>query len=517
MKNKVGRELPDRVEGYKEIQPYAGAFESLGDRVKTTAKVKSYVPGTTKLLSSIDEAIEKTGLRDGMTVSFHHHLRNGDQVVNQVMTAIAAKGIKDIHLAASGLFAIHEPLVKLIEDGVITKVTTSTFNPGPVAKAITAGKLKMPAVLMSHGGRPRAIESGDLHIDVAFIGAPTCDSFGNLNGTQGKSACGYVSYAYADAMYADRVVAVTDNLVPYPCCPIEITQDRVDFVVEVESIGDRNGIVSGSTKITEDPVRLKIASDTAKLVDSAGYIKQARSFQTGARGTALAVASIVRDIMKERKIVGSFGLGGIHNYFVQMLEEGLFRALFDTQCFDLEAIASAGRNENHIAISGSQYANPHNRGSIVNNLDVVILGATEIDTDFNVNVITGSNGMIMGASGGHSDCAAGSKLAIIVANLTRKSFCVVRDKVTTVTTPGDTVDAFVTEHGIAINPRRQDLLEAVKDAGLPLVDIHELKALGESLVGEQTPADLTDKIIAVVEYRDGTVMDVVKMPKEAAI
>lgn len=509
--------MPDRVEGYKEIQPYAGAFESLGDRVKTTAKVKSYVPGTTKLLSSIDEAIEKTGLRDGMTVSFHHHLRNGDQVVNQVMTAIAAKGIKDIHLAASGLFAIHEPLVKLIEDGVITKVTTSTFNPGPVAKAITAGKLKMPAVLMSHGGRPRAIESGDLHIDVAFIGAPTCDSFGNLNGTQGKSACGYVSYAYADAMYADRVVAVTDNLVPYPCCPIEITQDRVDFVVEVESIGDRNGIVSGSTKITEDPVRLKIASDTAKLVDSAGYIKQDMSFQTGASGTALAVASIVRDIMKERKIVGSFGLGGIHNYFVQMLEEGLFRALFDTQCFDLEAIASAGRNENHIAISGSQYANPHNRGSIVNNLDVVILGATEIDTDFNVNVITGSNGMIMGASGGHSDCAAGSKLAIIVANLTRKSFCVVRDKVTTVTTPGDTVDAFVTEHGIAINPRRQDLLEAVKDAGLPLVDIHELKALGESLVGEQTPADLTDKIIAVVEYRDGTVMDVVKMPKEAAI
>lgn len=509
--------MPDRIEGYKEIQPYAGAFESLGDRVKTTAKVKSYVPGTIKLLSSIDEAIEKTGLKDGMTVSFHHHLRNGDQVVNQVMTAIAAKGIKDIHLAASGLFAIHEPLVKLIEDGVITKVTTSTFNPGPVAKAITAGKLKMPAVLMSHGGRPRAIESGDLHIDVAFIGAPTCDAFGNLNGTQGKSACGYVSYAYADAMYADRVVAVTDNLVPYPCCPIEITQERVDFVVEVESIGDRNGIVSGSTKITEDPVRLKIASDTAKLVDSAGYLKQDMSFQTGASGTALAVASIVRDIMKERSIVGSFGLGGIHNYFVQMLEEGLFRALFDTQCFDLEAIASAGRNENHIAISGSQYANPHNRGSIVNNLDVVILGATEIDTDFNVNVITGSNGVIMGASGGHSDCAAGSKLAIIVANLTRKSFCVVRDKVTTVTTPGDTVDAFVTEHGIAINPRRQDLLEAVKDAGLPLVDIHELKALGESLVGEQTPADLTDKIIAVVEYRDGTVMDVVKMPKEAAI
>lgn len=513
MVNKVSRDIPCYIHGYGEVKHFIGAFDSLGDRTKTTAKIRSFVPNSKKLLSSIDEAIQKTGLKDGMTVSFHHHLRNGDKVVNLVMEAIAAKGLKNIHVAASGIFPVHEPLVKLIEDGVITKITTSTFNPGPVAKAITYGKLQQPAVLMTHGGRPRAIESGDLHIDVAFIAAPSCDAYGNMNGTHGKSACGFLSYAYADSLYADNVVAVTDELVQYPCCPIEISQDKVDYVVQVESIGDPNGIVSGTTKITDDPIRLKIAEDTAMLADCTGYIKDDLSFQTGASSTALAVASKVRDLMKKRGITGSFGLGGIHSYFVKMLEEGLFRALLDTQCFDLEAVSSATRNKKHMGISGTQYANPHNRGSVVNNLDLVILGATEIDTDFNVNVITGSNGVIMGASGGHSDCAAGSKLAIIVANLTRKEFSIVRERVTTVTTPGETVDALVTEHGIAINPRRTDLMEAVKDSGLPLVDIHQLKAIAEGLVGEQRNAALTDKIVAVVEYRDGTVIDIVYMPK----
>ncbi|MDR1246212.1 MAG: citrate lyase subunit alpha [Clostridiales Family XIII bacterium] len=513
MINCVNREIPEYIDGYGHVRPYRGAFANLGGRIKTGAKIKSYVPGSKKLLSSIEEAIEKTGLRDGMTVSFHHHMRNGDKVVNLVMNAVAAKGIKDIHIAGSGIFQVHEPLVKLIEDGVVTKITTSTFNPGPVAKAITAGKLRKPAVLMSHGGRPRAIESGDLHIDVAFIAAPSCDEYGNLNGTQGKSACGFLSYSYADAMYADCVVAVTDSLVPYPCRPIEISQENVDFVVGVESVGDPGGIVSGTLTVTDDPIRLKIADDTARLADLAGYIKEGMSFQTGAGGTTLAVASRVRDIMKDRGITGSFGLGGIHSYFVKMLEEGLFRALLDTQCFDLEAIGSAARNENHVGIGASMYANPHNRGSVVNNLDLVVLGATEIDTDFNVNVITGSNGVIMGASGGHSDCAAGSKLAIIVANLTRKNFCIVRDKVTTVTTPGETVDVLVTECGIAVNPRRTDILETVKDSDIPLVDINELREVGESLVGEQTCVKVTDRIVSVVEYRDGTVIDTVKMPE----
>ena len=422
-------------------------------------------------------------------------------------------GLKDIHLAASGIFPCHEPLVPLIESGVITQMSVNTFNPGPVPRAISQGKLQKPCILRSHGGRPRAIECGEMHIDVAFIAAPTCDEMGNLNGTHGPSACGYLSYAYADAEYADTVVAVTDHLVPFPACPVEIGQHLVDYIVVVDSIGDPDGIVSGTTRITADPVNLRIADSAAALIDQAGYIKDGMTFQTGAGGTSLAVAARVREYMKERGVVGAFGSGGIHSYFVRMLKEGLFRVLLDVQCFDLDAVESAAENPRHMPMSASLYGNPHTKGAIVNNLDVIILGATEIDIDFNVNVVTGSDGIVMGASGGHSDCAAGSNLSIIVTNLLKGRLCVVRDHVTTITTPGETVDALVTEYGIAINPRRTDLLEKLKDSGLPLMDIRKLREIGLRLTGVPKAQTFADRIIGVVEYRDGTVIDVVRQPK----
>lgn len=506
--------IPDYIENYGAVTHFSGAFAHMGERTRTTARIKTRQPGEKKLLSSLREAITKAGLRDGMTVSFHHHLRNGDRVTNLVMQTIADMGFKDIHLAASGIFPCHAPLVELMEAGVITQISVNTFNPGPVPQAISQGKLQKPAILRSHGGRPRAIESGEMHIDVAFIAAPTCDEMGNMNGTHGPSACGYLAYAYADAEYADTVIAVTDNLVPYPVCPIEIGQHMVDYVVEVDSIGDPSGIVSGTTKITTDPVNLRIAHSAAQLIDCAGYIKDGMSFQTGAGGTSLAVAAEVRELMKTKGVVGSFGSGGIHSYFVKMLREGLFRALFDVQSFDLEAIHSAAEDPRHMAMSASLYGNPHTKGTVVNGLDVMILGATEIDTEFNVNVVTGSDGVIMGASGGHNDCAAGSKLAIIVTNLLKGRLCVVRDHVTTITTPGETVDVLVTEYGIAVNPKRKDLLDRLANSGLPLVDIHELKRIGEQLTGTPEPQRFTDRIIGVVEYRDGTVIDVIRMPDE---
>ncbi len=507
-----GYHIPDYIQDYGDIKPFRGAFATMGERSRTTAKIQTRTPREQKLLSSLREAIEKVGLKDGMTVSFHHHLRNGDRVTNMVMETIAEMGIKDIHLAASGIFPCHEPLVPLIESQVITQVSINTFNPGPVARAISQGKLKKPVILRSHGGRPRAIEAGDMHVDVAFIAAPTCDERGNLNGTHGPSACGYLSYAYADAEYADRVVAVTDNLVPSPVCPIEIGQHLVDYVVQVDSIGDPNGIVSGTTKITTDPVNLRIASMAAQLIQEAGYVKDGMSFQTGAGGTSLAVAAELRDYMKEQNVVGAFGSGGIHSYFVKMLQEGLFRALFDVQCFDLAAIESAATNPKHMVMSASLYGNPHTKGCVVSDLDVILLGATEVDTSFNVNVITGSDGVILGASGGHSDCAAGAKLTIIVTNLLKGRLCVVRDQVTTITTPGETVDVLVTEYGIAINPLRTDLREALKSSPLPIVEIQDLLAIGQQLAGTPVKQEFTDRIIGVVEYRDGTVIDVVRQP-----
>jgi citrate lyase subunit alpha/citrate CoA-transferase len=113
--------------------------------------------------------------------------------------------------------------------GVVTALDTNYLS-GPVAKAISNGLLATPVVLRTHGGRARAIECGQLHIDVAFIAAPAADAYGNLNGVQGPAACGSLGYAFPDAEYADHVVAVTDYLVEYPLAPISIPQCRVDYV-----------------------------------------------------------------------------------------------------------------------------------------------------------------------------------------------------------------------------------------------------------------------------------------------
>lgn len=513
MKNILGREVPDYIEGYGKVKPFEGAFVNMGETSRKAVRISPVKPGDDKVLISIDEALDKAGIKDGMTVSFHHHLRNGDFVLNMVMYAIAKRGVKDITVAASSIFPIHEPLVEYIRKGIVTGIVTNYMS-GPVADAVSKGHLEKPAIMMTHGGRPRAIESGDLHINIAFIGAPTADPYGNLNGVYGNSACGSLGYSHADAMYADKVVAITDNLVPYPACPIEISQIYVDYVVKVDSIGNPAGIVSGTTKITKDPVGLKIAKMATQIIKASGLIKDGLSFQTGAGGTSLAVAAELKDLMKKENVVGSFAAGGTTGYIVDMLEEGLFKNILDVQCFDLKAVESYRDNPRHMGMSGSMYGNPHNKGAVVNNLDVMILGATEIDTNFNVNVTTGSSGIIMGGSGGHSDTAAGAKLAIVVTNLIKARLPIIKERVTTVTTPGESIDVIVTERGIAVNPARQDLIEVLGKTNLPLYTIEELKNMAEKLTGKPESVESCEDIVAVVEYRDGTVIDVVRKIKE---
>jgi citrate lyase subunit alpha/citrate CoA-transferase len=509
MKNILGREIPEFIDGYGKVKPFLGAFNDLQVKTRKAVKLNSIVPGDIKVLGNLEEVLDKLNIKDGMTISFHHHLRNGDYVLNMVVDAIAKKGIKDLTVAASSIFPIHAPLLDHMKSGVVTGLVANYMS-GPVADAVSKGELKKPAIMQTHGGRPRAIESGDLHIDVAFIAAPTADTYGNINGVYGKSACGTLGYAASDAEYADKTVAITDNLVPFPACPIEISQVFVDYVVQVDSIGDPKGIVSGTTKITKDPVGLKIAKMATAVINASGLVKDGMSFQTGAGGTSLAVAAELKEVMKNKGVVGSFAAGGVTGYIVEMLEEGLFKSIFDVQCFDLRAIESYRDNKAHQFMSASMYGNPHTKGAVVNNLDIMILGATEIDTDFNVNVTTGSNGVIMGGSGGHSDTAAGAKLAIIVTNLMKARLPIIKDKVTTITTPGESVDVIVTERGIAINPRRVDLIEKLSKTNLPVMTIEELKIMAEKITGKPKAIATSEEIVAVVEYRDGTVIDVVK-------
>lgn len=491
---------------------FQGAFCLQPEMRRYAPLVKRNLPSDNKLLASIEDAFKTLKITSGMTLSFHHHLRNGDYVLNMVLAVAAKLQLKDLKIAVSSIFPSHKPLIEHIKNGVVTELDTNYIS-GPVAEAVSQGILAKPIKMRTHGGRARAIECGQLKIDVAFIAAPAADCYGNLNGVYGKSACGSLGYAMPDAQYAEKVVAITDNLMPYPLYPVSIAQDRVDYVLVVESIGDAAGIVSGTTKITKDPVGLIIARNAAQVIKGSGLLKEGFSFQTGAGGASLATAHFVKQIMQKEQIKGSFMLGGITNYMVEMLEEGYFQAIMDVQGFEHGAIRSLLENPNHLEISAGVYASPFNSGAAVNKLDAVILGATEIDTGFNVNVTTGSDGKLMGGSGGHSDAAAGAKTTIIVANLLRGRLPIIIDKVTTRTTPGETVDVLVTERGIAVNPKRKDLQEQLKTAGIKIFAIEELKQIAENIAGKPAVYKPAGKVIAQVEYRDGTIIDQVYQTK----
>lgn len=511
-KNKIGREIPDYIDGIGNLIPYEGLFSFKPAKRKFSKKISSIKPGEGKLVESIKEAIIKTGLKDGMTVSFHHHFRAGDYVLNMVMDVIAEMGIKNLTLAPSSLSTVHEPLIEHIKNGVVTKITTSGIR-GPLAEAISKGILDIPVIIRSHGGRARAIEAGDLKIDVAFLGAPSCDDYGNASGCTGKSFCGSLGYAKIDAEYAEKVVLITDNLVPYPNVPASIEQNNVDYVVKVDAIGDPKGIASGATRYTKNPRELLIAQYAAEAIEASGYFVPGFSIQSGSGGASLAVARFLREKMIEKDIKASFALGGITGQFVEMQKEGLISKICDVQSFDLIAAKSIGENPNHYEISSSLYANPHNNGCISNKLDIVILSALEVDTDFNVNVITGSDGVIRGASGGHCDTAAGAKLAMIVCPLIRGRIPTVVKKVNTVVTPGETVDVVVTDRGIAVNPLRKDLIDKFKKTKLPVCTIEELQEKAEKITGKPRPIEYGDKIVGIVEYRDGTIIDVIREVK----
>lgn len=510
MKNSIGREIPEEILNGKRL--FEGQFAFNGEVAKTAPKVKPVKPNETKLLNSIEEAIAKSGLKDGMTISFHHHFREGDYILNLVVDAIAKLGIKNLTLASSSLANVHKPLIEHIKNGVITKITTSGLR-GELAEEISKGILEEPVIIRSHGGRARAIEAGDIKIDVAFLGVPACDEYGNANGIKGNANCGSLGYAIEDAKYADKVVLLTDTLVDFPNTPASIDQTYVDYVVKIDSIGNPKGIASGATRYTKNPRELLIAENASKAIIESGYFKDGYSFQTGSGGSALAVSRFLRDEMIRRDIKAAFALGGITKPIVEMFEEGLVKHIFDVQDFDLVGARSIAENLNHHEINSSFYANPHNKGCIANKLDVVVLSALEIDTDFNVNVMTGSDGVLRGASGGHCDTAACAKLTVIVTPLIRGRIPCVVDEVNTVITPGESIDVVVTDAGIAVNPRRTDLIERFNKAGLETTTIEKLKEKAYSVVGTPDKIEYEDKVVGIIEYRDGSVIDVVRKVK----
>ncbi|WP_267248756.1 citrate lyase subunit alpha [Yersinia sp. Marseille-Q5920] len=500
-----------RVESLSHCQDNSPAYHLYQNTSK--ANLQAQKPRNIKICDSLENVIRRSGLQDGMTISFHHAFRAGDLTLNLVMNAIAAMGFKNLRLASSSLSECHSPLVEHIRNGVVSEIYTSGMR-GPLAEEISRGLLAKPVQVHSHGGRVNLIESGELSIDVAFIGVPACDEFGNTNGFSGNACCGSLGYARVDAEYADCVVLLTEALVAYPHHPASITQDQVDLIVQVEQVGDVDKIGADSTRMTSNPRELLIARRAAEVIAGSGYFVEGFSLQTGTGGASLAVTRFLEDKMLRRNITAGFALGGITSTMVDLHEKGLITKLLDVQSFDKQAASSLARNPRHIEISANQYANFSSKGASVDRLDVVVLSALEIDTGFNVNVLTGSDGVLRGASGGHCDTAVAARLSIIVAPLVRGRIPTLVKAVTTCVTPGSSVDILVTDHGIAVNPARPELAERLQQAGLPVVTIDWLYQRALILTGEPQPIKFTDRVVAVVRYRDGSVIDVVHQIQE---
>ena len=324
-----------------------------------------------------------------MVISSHHHLRNGDRIALEALQAAAGMGAKDLMWFPSASFPCHAPVIDLMESGAVHHIEGS-MN-GPLGDYRSQGKMRGLGVLRSHGGRWQAIQDGEVPIDIAVIAAPSADAFGNCNGSHGPSACGSLGFALADSIYADRVIVVTDNLVDFPCLPWQIQGNNVDYVVEVDSLGDPGKIVSGTTQITRSPERLMIAEQVARLVRDAGIMRDGFSFQAGAGGIALAFVSYLCGMMREADVRARFVRGGSTRYLVEMLQEGLTGCILDGQTFDLDAVRSIANDPRHVPTSPFTSYNFHGKGNFAAMIDAVVLGATEVDVNFNANVNTHSD------------------------------------------------------------------------------------------------------------------------------
>ena len=508
VKNAAGRLVPDEVNGQKQI-PYMGVNKHKPNGNKYKPPIRTcidYPPDGNKVVENLKSALKKSGLKDGMTISTHHHLRNGDVLTNMLFDTIKSMGIKNIRWFPSASFPVHSHLIKYLEDGTIHHIEGS-MN-GPLGKFTTEGKMKGVGVLRSHGGRYQSVQDGEVHIDIAVIAAPTADPFGNATGDRGPSACGLIGFALVDSEYADKVIIVTDNLIPFPCVPWQIQGNNVDFVVKIDSLGDPSKIVSGTTQVTKSPDRLLIAEYVARFIDEAGIMKDGFSLQAGAGGTNLAFLLYLKEKMKRKGVKARFMRGGSTKYLVETLEEGLTDYILDGQTFDLEGVRSMRENVNHVNTSPFTSYNFHGKGNFASIVDVAVLGATEVDVNFNANVVTHSDGYLLHGIGGWQNCLY-SKCTILAIPTFRDRIPVIMDEVTTLCAPGELVDVIITERGIAINPLRKDLIKAVKGSSLPIKTIHELKDEVYEICGgaPQKPKLNKEKVIAIIKWVDGTVID----------
>lgn len=507
--------------GIHQDMAHARRLSRLGDTVPTPLETQTTVLGpapdltraaerapatdSNKRLDDIDAVFDAFEIRDGAVLSFHHHYRNGDNLINAVIGRAQARGLKGLTLAASSLFPVHAPLVPLIEDGTIRHILTDYVR-GPVADCIASGDVHGTVLLQSHGGRARAITARQITIDAAFIAAPLARPDGAATGRGGHLACGPLGYPAVDAGFARRsaIIAaeVTDAVLPH----VDIAGRHVDAVVEWPGIGSTDGIQSGTTRPAQTEVARQIGALVTETIRAAGFLKDGMSLQSGAGGYSLAAVGQIGQAMAEGGVAGNFLSGGITGVHTALLSNGTFERIRDVQCFDLDAVRSSISEPRHEMMTAEEYASPLHPRPAVDALDVMLLGAVEVDAGFNVNTVVGADGTILGGPGGHPDTAAGAKLRIVTTNLTGGGFAKLVPNVRCVSTPGHDVDVIVTPDAIAVHHARDELRRRLTAAGLPVRSFEELAARSAAAAtADPTPPVEAPRVL--VEARDGRIAD----------
>ncbi len=489
------------------IKAHNAAVEAGTGRRPIELQPRNRKAGHPALLKDLKKAFERFEIGDGATLSFHHHFRNGDRILASVVGCAAELGLRDLKIAASSIFPVHASIVPHIRSGVVGSIVTDYMS-GPVADAVTAGELGGTALFQSHGGRARALSSGELTVDVAFVGASRADMTGAATGREGPVPCGPLGYAMVDAAYARKVVVLAQEIADEPVCKVDIPASQVDALLHFPNPGLPSGITFGSTIPLNTPESNLIGRHVANVIRAAGLFHKGFSFQTGAGGFSLGCVPHIQDALSQAEFSGDFVSGGITGAHVEIARGSHVRCIKDVQCFDRTAVLSSMTNDFHLPMSAAQYASPIHPQAVVNDLSVMILGAAEIDRDFNINVVAGGNGKIIGGPGGHPDTARGADLTIATSRLTGGGYAKLVDQVTCIATPGRDVDVLVTDEGIAVNPANETLTLALGDAGIPVVPIEELVERSQCTATKfQRQNDGAP--CALIETPDGQITDVI--------
>ena len=178
MVNAAGRAVPRRVNGTVQVPFSAVEGKHPGGRTsgRPVRSCSEFPADGNKLVKSLKEALRRAGARNGMTISTHHHLRDGDSLTNMLFDVLREMGVKGVRWFPSASFPCHEHLIPHLSSGVIHHIEGS-MN-GALGRFASSGNMKGVGVLRSHGTRYQAVQDGEVHIDLAVIAAPTADHLG---------------------------------------------------------------------------------------------------------------------------------------------------------------------------------------------------------------------------------------------------------------------------------------------------------------------------------------------------